>query len=71
MFISILSNFSTVVGYYSVEYYATVITTPPKEIPDSTTNQVEYKPLVISKSVPDGKGNQSPPIKRIFPEDDG
>ena len=43
--------------------YSTVITTPPKESPDTTIKQVEYKPLVISKSVSDGKGNQSYPSK--------
>ena len=47
----------------TLPYYSTVITTPPKESPDTTTKQGKYKPLVISKSVSDGKGNQYNPSK--------
>ena len=36
----------------TLPYYSTVITTPPKESPDITTNPVEYKPLVIGQEGP-------------------
>jgi len=43
----------------TLPYYSTVITTPPKESPDITTNLVEYKPLVIGQgvSISDPKSN--------------